>query len=101
MLAQLVKVSLGLANNKRFKPHLGHNRLSCGVFFVKSRQLIFFWLPLTQTIMTKLTVSLSVWLSRYTNMQYLQSLPEETRTVTVQVQAGFSSWFILKGVSVQ
>ena len=46
-LAQLVKVSVGQADVQRFKPHLGHNWLSCGVFFVKSRH---FRLPLAQTI---------------------------------------------------
>ena len=55
----------------RFEPHLGHNWLSCGVFLVKSRNLM---LPLAQTIMGKLAISLSGWLGRYTNVEYLQSL---------------------------
>ena len=46
-LAQLVKASVGQADVQRFKPHLGHNLLSCGVFLVKSRH---FGLPLAQTI---------------------------------------------------
>ena len=43
-LAQLVKASVGQADVQRFKSHLGHNWLSCGVFLVK------FGLPLAQTI---------------------------------------------------
>ena len=46
-LAQLIKVSVGQADVQRFKPHLRHNWLSCGVFLVKSRH---FGLPLAQTI---------------------------------------------------
>ena len=46
-LAQLVKASVGQADVQRFKPHLGHNWLSCGVFLVKSRH---FGLPPAQTI---------------------------------------------------
>ena len=37
MLAQLVKAFVGQADIQRFEPHLGHNWLSCGVLFVKSR----------------------------------------------------------------
>ena len=70
-LAQLVKASVGQADVQRFKPHLGHNWLSCGVFLVKSRH---FGLPLAQTIMPKVAISLSRWLGRYTNVEYLQSL---------------------------
>ena len=43
-LAQLVKGSVGQADVQRFEPHLWHNLLSCGVFFVKSG------LPLAQTL---------------------------------------------------
>ena len=53
---QLVKASVGQADAQRFKPHLGHNLLSCGVFLVKSRH---FGLPLAQTTMAKLAISLS------------------------------------------
>ena len=71
-LAQLVKASVGQADVQRFEPHLGHNNwLSCGVFLVKSRH---FGLPLAQTIMAKLAISVSGWLGRYTNVEYLQSL---------------------------
>ena len=70
-LAQLVKASVGQSDVRRFEPHLGHNLLSCGVFLVKSRH---FGLPLAQTIMAKLAISLSGWLGRYTNVEYLQSL---------------------------
>ena len=41
------------------------------MFLVKSRH---FGLPLAQTIMAKLAISLSGWLGRYTNVEYLQSL---------------------------
>ena len=71
MLAQLVKASVGQSDVRRFEPHLGHNLLSCGVFLVKSRH---FGLPLAQNIMAKLAISLSGWLGRYTNVEYLQSL---------------------------
>ena len=70
-LAQLVKASVGQADVQRFEPRLGHNWLSCGVFLVKSRH---FGLPLAQTIRAKLAISLSGWLGRYTNVEYLQSL---------------------------
>ena len=70
-LAQLVKASVVQSDVWRFEPHLGHNLLSCGVFLVKSRH---FGLPLAQTIMAKLAISLSGWLGRYTNVEYLQSL---------------------------
>ena len=69
-LAQLVKASVGQSDVRRFEPHLGHNLLSCGVFLVKSRH---FGLPLAQkTIMAKLAISLSGWLGRYTNLEYLK-----------------------------
>ena len=67
-LAQLVKASVGQADVQRFEPHLGHN---CVVFLVKSRH---FGLPLAQTTMAKLAISLSGWLGRYTKVEYLQSL---------------------------
>ena len=70
-LAQLVKASVGQADVQRFEPHLGHNWLSCGMFLVKSR---YFGLPLAQTIMAKLAISVSGWLGRYINVEYLQSL---------------------------
>ena len=70
-LAQLVKASVGQADVQRFEPRLGHNWLSCGVFLVKSRH---FGLPVAQTIRPKLVISLSGWLGRYTNVEYLQSL---------------------------
>ena len=85
-LAQLVKASVCQADVQRFKPHLGHNLLSCGVFLVKSRN---FGLPLAQTTKAKLAIYLSGWLSRYTNVEYLQkSIPEETRTITVPSLSG-------------
>ena len=71
MLAQLVKASVGQADVQRFEPRLGHDWLSCGVFLVKSSH---FGLPLAQTIMAKLGNSLSGWLGRYTDLEYLQSL---------------------------
>ena len=67
-LAQLVKASVGQTDVQRFEPYLGHNWLSCGVFLVKSRH---FGLPLVQTTMAKMAISLSGWLSRYTNVEYL------------------------------
>ena len=70
-LAQLVKASVGQADVQRFEPHLGHNWLSYGVFLVKSRH---FGLPLAQTTRPKLAISVSGWLGRYTNVEYLQSL---------------------------
>ena len=70
-LAQLVKTSVGQANVQRFELHLGHNWLSYGVFLVKSRH---FGLPLAQTTMAKLAISLSGWFGHYTNVEYLQSL---------------------------
>ena len=70
-LAQLVKVSVGQADVQRFELHLGHNWLSCVVFLVKSRHFV---LPLAQTTMAKLAISLSRWLGRYTKVEYLQSL---------------------------
>ena len=81
---QLVKASVGQADVQRFEPHLGHNLLSCVVFLVKSRH---FGLPLAQK--GKLAIFLSGWLGRYTKVEYLQSLPEETRTmVTVPSLTG-------------
>ena len=64
-LAQLVKVSVGQADVRRFEPHLGHNWLSCGVFLVKSRH---FGLPVAQTIrpnwqsvLTGCSVAIQTW----------------------------------------
>ena len=65
------KASVGQADVQRFEPHLEHNLLSCGVFLVKSRH---FGLPLAQTAMPKLAISLSGFLGRYTNVKCLQSL---------------------------
>ena len=69
-LAQLVKASVGQADVQRFKPYLGHNWLSCGV----SSKVQALGLPLAQTIVAKLAISLRGWLGRYTNVEYLQSL---------------------------
>ena len=69
-LAQLRRL-IGQADVDRFKPHLRHNWSSCGVFLVKSRH---FGLHLAQTIKVKLAISLSGWLGRYTDVEYLQSL---------------------------
>ena len=70
-LAQLVKASVGQADVQRFEPHLGHNWLSCGVFLVKVQAL---WAPSGTNHKAKLAISLSGWLGRYTNVEYLQSL---------------------------
>ena len=59
------KASASQADIQRFEPHLGH-----------------FGLPLAQTTMAKLAISRSGWLSHYAKVEYLQSLPEETRTIT-------------------
>ena len=64
-LAQLVKASVGHADVQRLEPHLGHNWLSCSVFLVKS---------ICPKHKAKLAISLSGWLGRYKNMEYLQSL---------------------------
>ena len=88
-LAQLVKAFVGQADVQRFKPHLGHNLLSCGVFLVKSRH---FGLPLAQTTMAKLAISLSGRLGRYTNVEYLQSLYLKRRgQLMFQVRAGYNT----------
>ena len=71
MLAQLVKAPVGQADVQRFEPHLVHNWVSCGVFLVKSRH---FGLPLAQSIIAKLAISLSGWFGCYKNVEYLQSL---------------------------
>ena len=70
-LAQLVKAFVCQAVVQNLERHLGHNWLSCGVFLVKSRH---FGLPLAQTIMAKLAISVIGWPDRYTNVKYLQSL---------------------------
>ena len=62
-LAQMVKASVGQADVQRFESHLRHNWLSFRVFLVKCRH---FGLHLAQT--------LSGWLGRYTNVEYLQIL---------------------------
>ena len=85
MLPHLVKASVSQADIHRFEPHLRYYWLSCGVFLVKSRN---FGLPLAQNIIAKMAISLSGWLGRYTNVEYLQSLPEETRTITVPSLSG-------------
>ena len=96
-LAQLVKASAGQAEVQRFEPHLRHNWFSCGVFLVKSRH---FGLPLAHIPgesnvsnagachNAKLAISLSGCLCRYTSVEYLQNLPEESRTNTVQSLSG-------------
>ena len=85
-LAQLVKASVGQANVQRFEPHLGHNWLSFGVFLVKSRH---FGLPLAQTTMAKLAISLrGVARSLYKRGVFTKSIPEETRTITVPSLSG-------------
>ena len=63
--------SVGQADVQRFELHFGHNWLSCGLFLVKTRH---FRLTLAQTKMAKLAISLSGWLGRYANVEYLQSL---------------------------
>ena len=67
-LAQLVKASVGQADVQRFEPCLWHNWLSCDVLLVKSRA------PPGTNHTAKLAISLSGWLGRYTNVEYLQSL---------------------------
>ena len=49
------KASVGQADVQGFEPLLGYNSLCCGVFLVKSRH---FRLPLVQTTMAKLAISL-------------------------------------------
>ena len=61
-LAQLVKASVGQADVQRFEPTLGHNRVRCGVYFVRSRH---FGLPLARTTRIKLAVSKQMALSLY------------------------------------
>ena len=39
----------------------------------------------------KLAISLNGWLGRYTNLEYLQSLPEEIRTITVPSLRGYNT----------
>ena len=80
-LAQLVKASVGQADVQRFEPHLGRNWLSCGVFLVKSRHLApsgtnnkAKLAPSGTNNKAKLAISLSGWLGRYTNVEYLESL---------------------------
>ena len=80
ILAQLVKASVGQANVQRFEPHLGHNWLSCCVFLVKSRH---FGLPLAQTIRPNWQSLLAGGSVAIQTWSILQSIPEETRTITV------------------
>ena len=80
-LAQWVKASVGQADVQRFKPHLGHNLLSCGVFLIKSRH---FGLPLAQTLRPNWqSLSQRVAQSLYKRGVFTKSIPEETRTITV------------------
>ena len=102
-LAQLVKASVGQADVQGFEPHLGHNLLSCGVFLVKSRlvelrcvscKVQALWAPSGTNHKAKLAISLrlSGWLGRYTNVEYLQkSIPQETRTITVPSLSGLNT----------
>ena len=88
-LAQLVKASVNQTHVQRFQPHLGHNWFSCGVFLVKSSH---FGLPLVQIIMAKLAISLSGWLGRYKNVEYLQSLYLKRQgQLLFQVWAGYNT----------
>ena len=82
-LAQLVKASVGQSGVQRFEPHLGHE-LRCVSCKVQA-----LWAPSDTNHKAKLTISLSGWLGRYTNVEYLQkSIPEETRTITVPSLSG-------------
>ena len=71
-LAQPVKASVGQADVQRFEPHLGHNWLSCGVHVSCKVQALM--APSGTNHKAKLAISLSGWLGRYTNVEYLQSL---------------------------
>ena len=84
-LAQLVKASVGQADVQRFKPHLGRNWLSCGVFLVKSRH---FGLPLAQTKGQIGNLSQRVARSLYKRGVFTKSIPEETRAITVPSLSG-------------
>ena len=84
-LVQLVKASVGQADVQRFKPHLGQNWLSCGVFFVKSRH---FGLPLAQTIRPTWQSILAGGSVVYKSEVFTKSIPEETRTITVPSRSG-------------
>ena len=77
-LAQLVEASVGQADVKRFEPHLGYNWLSCGVLACKVQAL---WAPSGPILKVTLALFLNGWLGHYTNVEYLQSLPEVTRTL--------------------
>ena len=76
-VTQLVKASIGQADIQSFEPHLGVE-LRCVSCKVQA-----LWAPSGTNHKAKLAVSLCGWLGRYTNVEYLQSLPEETRTITV------------------
>ena len=47
-----------------------------------------FWIHSGTNNKAKSSVSFSGWLGRYTNVKYLQSLPDETRTITVPCLSG-------------
>ena len=79
-LTQLVKAYVGQTDVQRFKPHLGHNWLSCGVFLVKSRH---FGLPLAQTIRPNWQSLLAGGSVAKQTWSIYKSIPEETRTITV------------------
>ena len=68
-LAQLVKASVGQVDVQGFEPHLGHKWLSCGCVSCKVQAL---WAPSGTNHNAKLEISLSRWLGRYTNVEYLQ-----------------------------
>ena len=83
-LAQLVKASVGQADVQRFEPHLGHIELRSVPCKVQAP-----WGPSGTNHKAKLAISLSGFLGRYTNVEYLQkSIPEETRTITVPSLSG-------------
>ena len=83
-LAQLVKHLSAMQTFKGSSLITGIISGVAGVLGVKSRH---FGLPLAQTKRPNLAISLSGWLGRYTNMEYLQRLPE-TRTITVPSLSG-------------
>ena len=76
-VTQLVKASIGQADIQSFEPHLGVESrcVSCKVQAL--------WAPSGPNHKAKLAISLSGCLGRYTNVEYLQSIPEETGTITV------------------
>ena len=83
-LAQLVKASVGQADVQRFQPHLGHNLLSCGVFLVQA-----LWAPSGTNHNGQIgNLSQRVARSLYKSGVFTKSIPEETRTITVQSLSG-------------